>query len=807
METLPGAPGASLPASLGQQPSGGRLGPHQSGGVLGEETGLDWRRLLTALRRYKWLVLLTTLLGGASGFVATRYLPARYQAQATLWFEVESRGRDRGPIRTAQLFGSSAWIDLLESYVVLDEVVRQMRLYLTFNSPADSAALASFGLAQEFRPGRYRLEVEGTGQAFALLTVPEKVVVHRGAVGDSVGAAIGFHWVPPAGTLRPGETIEFGLVTPREAARELAAALQVRMTDLEGNFLRVELEGTRAGHIAAVLNAVTKRYVDVAADLKRQKLTELTRILQEQLASAEQNLRGAEIALENFRIQTITLPGERAPLAPGLAETREPVFGSFFDIKIEREQLGRDRGALERWLAAPDSSAAASGDALRLIRSVQQSAELLQALGELNAKQAELRALRYRYTDAYPPVHRLASEVGSLEQIIIPGLVRKLIDQVAARQAALDDQIGAASSDLRQVPARAIEEARLRRDVTIAENLYTTLQARFEEARLAEASSIPDVRVLDAAVPPQSPLRNAAVRIILMGIVGGLGLGLVGAVLLDRLDPRFRYPEQATRDLGLTILGAIPRVRTGNGARDAAPVIEALRSLRLNLANAHGAAGPMVLTITSPGAGEGKSFISSNLAIAFADSGQRTLLIDGDLRRGVLHRILKVSRTPGLSDFLKGTASIEQIVVPTSQRSLHFIGGGSRMQQAPELLSSSALVELLTRVRSHFSIILVDSPPLAAGVDPFVLGTRTGNLLLVLRTGVTDRQLTLTKLDNLDRLPVRVLGAVLNDVSPTGVYRYYGYLGGYETTDEDTGGPPDGPRRPARQIKSASGRA
>jgi len=803
MSHVPGAPQGQLPVLSTDRPSGGRLIHSGFPRSPPDEQGFDWRRLLAAATRYKWLVLLVTILGSAAGFVASRYVPASYVAQATLWFEVGGGG-NRGPIRTDRLFDASAWIDLLKSYVVLDEVVRQQRLYLTLGSGADSATFASFGLAEQFRPGQYELEIDRSGRAFTLLTRPDQVVLQRGAVGDSVGSTAGFRWQPA--TLRPGHQLEFGLVPPRDAARNLAQELRVRMADREGNFLRVELEGTRPAHIAAVLNAVLARYVDVAADLKRQKLTELTRILHEQLQSSERNLRNAEIALESFRIQTITLPGERAPVAPGLAETRDPVFGSFFDIKIRREQLRRDREAIQRWIAAPDSSAAGSADVLRIVPSVQQSVDLTQALAELNQKQAELRALRYRYTDGHPSVARLASDVAALEQITLPALARTLIDQIATQEAALDDQIGSASQDLRQIPPRAIEEARLRRDVAIAENLYTTLQARYEEARLAEASSIPDVRVLDGAVPPQSPIRNTAVRIMLMGLVAGMGLGLLGAFFLDRIDPRFRYPEQATRDMGLTVLGAIPRVRARNGRQDAAPVVEALRSIRLNLAHAYGAAGPMVVTITSPGAGEGKSFVSSNLAIAYADSGQRTLLIDGDLRRGTLHRMLKTPRKPGLSDLLKGTASVEDVVLATAQRSLHFIPGGSRMQESPELLSSGTLVELITRMRSHFSVILVDSPPLAAGVDPFILGTRTGSLLMVLRTGVTDRELALTKLENLDRLPIRVLGAVLNDVSPTGAYRYYGYLGGYETADEDDDEPPESPRRPPRQIRSASGR-
>ncbi|OGU05494.1 MAG: hypothetical protein A2W29_03095 [Gemmatimonadetes bacterium RBG_16_66_8] len=94
--------------------------------------------------------------------------------------------------------------------------------------------------------------------------------------------------------------------------------------------------------------------------------------------------------------------------------------------------------------------------------------------------------------------------------------------------------------------------------------------------------------------------------------------------------------------------------------------------------------------------------------------------------------------------------------------------------------------QLITSLRSRFDVILVDSAPMAAGVDPYVLGTLTGHLLLVMRTGVTDRELAQAKIDLLDRLPVRVLGAVLNDVEAGGAYRYYAYyLAGYEVAEED----------------------
>ena len=247
-----------------------------------------------------------------------------------------------------------------------------------------------------------------------------------------------------------------------------------------------------------------------------------------------------------------------------------------------------------------------------------------------------------------------------------------------------------------------MEEARLRRAVTLAENVYTNLKQRYEEARLADASTIPDVRILDSAVAPQRPVKNTAPRLMLVALIGSFGLAVVGAVLLDRADPRVRYPDQVSREMGLPILGALPHFKgrrdgpgsggsRGGEAKSARPhegvaeLVEALRGTCLNLVYAYGAAGPMLVTITSPGAGDGKSFLAANLGHTFAEAGHRTLLIDGDIRRGVLHRRLGARRRPGLTDFLRGEVPLEAI------RATHWrgvdsspeIGHASRVLGAP----------------------------------------------------------------------------------------------------------------------------
>src|SRR5437660_9920069 len=200
-----------------------------------------------------------------------------------------------------------------------------------------------------------------------------------------------------------------------------------------------------------------------------------------------------------------------------------------------------------------DGDSGLSAEALSVVGLVQANPELTQALTELMTKQAELRALRHKDSDADPPVQRLLGEIATLQRQTIPTLARQLAGQLAAKETELGRRVDAASRTLKQLPARAIEEARLRRDAAPAEHLYLSLQGKYDEARLAEASTLSDVRVLDSAVVPRRPVKNTRRRVILLAFFGSFAMAVVGAVLIDRVDPRVRYPDQVSREMGLTI--------------------------------------------------------------------------------------------------------------------------------------------------------------------------------------------------------------------------------------------------------------
>ena len=742
--------------------------------------GLDLRRYFFAVVRYKWWLAAAVIVGIAGAAAAWRVVPVSYTAEGSLWLEVAPRQGGGGvtgdvtPIRASGLLEANAWIELLRSAAVLDTVVIRERLYVE-SSRRHEDALASLDLAEEFRPGAYELSVGPNGRTFVLST-SNGVMVQQGELGEAVGSEVGLVWQPPLGTFAPDASVAFTVLHPRDAGRLLSERLLTRI-DQEGNFLRVSLTGESPDRIASVLNTLMERHVTLAAELKSSRLEEMVRILEEQLGYTEAELAQAEQDLEEYRVTTITLPSDQAtPISPGLEQTRDPVFDNYFRMQVELETVRRDRQRLAQVVESFESEGIRI-EALEAIPSVTSSSELGALLTELVEARAELRALRERYSDDFAPVRDVLQKINTLEDESIPRVVRGILLQMSVRENQVQTLVSSAGAELTEIPPRTIEEARRRRRVQITETLYNELRSRVETSRLAAASSIPDVRILDRATVPQFPTEDNRIRLAGLIFLAVVGSAIGGAILVDRMDARFRYAADVGKEFGLDILGSIPRIQAGRkkaGAINAAQALEAFRELRIHLGFAYGSAGPLTLAITSPSAGEGKSLISSNLAVAFAEVGRRTLLIDADTRRGDAHRLLARERVPGLVDYLRDRSG-HDIIQSTEIEHLDFIGSGSRGSSTPELLASTRLAHFIGTLKRSYDVIIVDCPPLAAGGDAVILSSLVGNMAVVLRTGTTDKQLAHAKLDQVQRLPIRLLGAILNDVDPTRGYNKYYY--------------------------------
>ncbi|NUO36981.1 MAG: polysaccharide biosynthesis tyrosine autokinase [Gemmatimonadaceae bacterium] len=749
-------------------------------------------RPIAAIRRYKWLLLGTVALAVLGGVVATRLVQPEYEVRATIWINSETPLQEQaGPIRSHELLNAAAWVELIKSYRIADAVVRKLALYVKPKHVADSAMFSNFTVADRFVPGTYTLDVEKDGRRWTLSLI-DAPFTESGAAGDSIGRKVGLRWQPSAATLSrfSNKKVDFTVATPRETSIELMKRLDARLPE-RSPMLGLTLQDPNPQLAARTLNTWVEEYVAVAGELKRRNLVEFANILGGQLSFAENSLRSAEAALEGFRIHTITLPAEGGPVQPGVEMSRDPVLKSYFDRKIEYDNLRNDREALERVLANAQNGTVPY-ESLLLIPSVSNNpgaSGLRSSFEELNKRQSELNAARQIYTDAFPQVRDLAGVVQTLKTKTIPAQANALLTQLREREGDYDRRIRGASSDLQQIPARTIEEMRLRRAVAVSEGLYTTLKSRYAEAKLAEASATPDVNIMDSAIAPLNPTKNTTPRIMLMAVLGGLAAAVALALLLDKIDGRIRYPDQATNELGLPIAATVPLFPKGNGGHHSteqvSQLVESFRTLRMNVLNSAG--GRVTLAVSSPSPGDGKSFISSNLAMSFADAGFRTLLVDGDTRRGILHEIFGLPRTSGLTDYLAGHVDQQAIIHATNHDKLSIIPSGNPRKRSPELLTSPLLGRLIADLKARYDVVIFDTPPLAAGIDGYAIAAATGSLLVVIRIGQTAKRMAAAKLLLVDRLPISVVGTVLNAVPSTGEYEYYGYVSGYGTEDLEPG--------------------
>lgn len=783
----PTASHAAIPATAQFPAAPPDEGPEEEGA---NESGILVRRSIAAVIRYKWLIAAITVMAAGAGYVLKGRYGPEYEVEGKVW--IAPTGQDAGssrdgPVRAAALLPSNSWSDLLVSYAVVGEAVRELHLYIRPGEARHERLFASVDVGEAVRAGAYVLRTDSLGVRYRLVALQgrEERVVERGAVGDSVGRTIGLRWVPDPALLAREHEVPFSLTTPRAAANGVQASVRA-VLPWQGNIMRVYVTGANAWRVSALANALLRHLVARADEFKRRNLTEVRKTLDVQLTFAGNALQEADTALERFRSETITLP----PAQPGPDASVGAT--NYFRLKVALETLAHERAALETTLADVRAGKLDVQALWQVIPTEGGGQDVGTLLQEYARKQGQLRSDLLAFTEDYQGVKDTRAALAQLKDHAIPGMVGTLLEQMRRREADLRQQVDTESASLQTIPPRMVEEVRLTRAVEARRLLFDMLQRRYEEARLAELSVEPDLAILDVAGVPEWPISNRGRQVFLMVTAAGLGGAIVLALMLDRLDKRIRYLPQVPGRLKLRVLGAVPHAtrRRTPDPMNIAQIIEAFRSIRLNATYAAAPESTFLLAVTSAGAGEGKSFVSANLALAFAQGGYRTLLIDGDVRRGHLHSSFDADATPGLVDVLRGSASLTDSLVATPHAKLALLPCGTRLKHAPELLTSNAFRELTAALQSSFSVIVIDTPPLAAGMDPFALCAATGHVLFVARMAITDGGVARQKLEVLERFPVRILGAVANDVRTSlGLNQDYSYLPEYAFSDEIEGSP------------------
>ncbi len=356
----------------------------------------------------------------------------------------------------------------------------------------------------------------------------------------------------------------------------------------------------------------------------------------------------------------------------------------------------------------------------------------------------------------------------------------KDIDQTQASLAALGDSGSTRGSDL--PPFARIERSRLESNLLRSQTLYTILLKSGEDFRLAAARYGSPLTISAVAQMPRSPVRPNVPLNTLLGFLAGLMGSVLVAGAVEYLEDTVDGPEEIEKITRAPIMGDVGELAPTKGnsgyeliALDTkAQAAEAFRSLRTNVDFAMGERPRYSFLVTSSLPSEGKTFIASNLAIVIAQAGKSVILVDGDLRHPNLHRAFNTSRDVGLTTVLMGKASLQDVLRPTEVPGLRLVLTGPLPPNPSEILDSERTRRALAELKQMADVVILDSPPLLPVTDPTVLAGMVDGVLLIVDSTSAKRTVLSHACEDLARVNGRLIGVVVNRISPQGGYGHYG---------------------------------
>src|SRR5882762_2487431 len=616
----------------------------------------------------------------------------------------------------------------------------------------------------------------------------------------------------------PSEAIASGSLANHKRPPELAAFLGSLSVHRVPNsrLLDVTFESTDPQLAARVVNAHIENFKEDNFRSRYQAIAQASSWLSDQLDDLKLKVQHSEDArLEYERKNQIwELDGKQNISTQRLSDLNKELT----DAQSERMK----RQALYEFAKSGNA------DSVPELRSDVVLQDLFKKRGDLNEQASDALA---QYGPNFPKVQRLQGQLKEIDQLIL-NEKKSIIDQMgndynAARQRemlltqALDQQ----KIEANQMSERLVEYNILKREAEANKTLYDGMLTKLKEANIAGALKSSNIRIVDPAMIPSTPARPAKARNIalafIVGLVGGIGL----ALLREYLDNTVKTPDDIETLSRLPSLAVVPAFSesNGNGRRGLlkgvssnghdkrielvaqhlpkSQMSEAFRALRTALLLSQADHPPQVILVTSALPREGKTTAAANLAVTLAQLGDRTLLIDADLRKPGIGRLLSLGsgKYAGLSSFLAGVSSLDLVTIQhPAIPNLSAIPTGPLPPNPADLLSSHKLDDAIAELRTKFKFIVIDSPPIMAATDAVILSVKADGVLLVVRSGETPKEAFTRTRDLLASVKAHLLGVVLNAVDSNAPdyyysYRYYPYSQGYgpqehsETAHSDEG--------------------
>lgn len=409
--------------------------------------------------------------------------------------------------------------------------------------------------------------------------------------------------------------------------------------------------------------------------------------------------------------------------------------------------------------------------------------------------EAETRAVLDRLVEVESELSRLRLEEGAMQLQYGPD--HPQMRALQTRRAALETARARLEVEAQGLPARQQDLLRLRREVEVNTELYTSLLNSAQELRIAQAGTVGNVRVIDDAAVAPAPVRPQKGRILAISLVLGLAAGLLLVLLREALRRGISDPDALEESLGLPVYAVVPHSRVHLRAekqserrgerisllaRDVPddPAVESLRSLRTSLNFALMDEERNVVVVTSPGPSSGKTFVSANLAWVLGQNEQKVLLIDADLRRGHINAYLEGRRrAPGLSEILSGQSWLEEALVSVDPF-VDVLPSGAFPPNPSELLMRPEFGALIEKMRGRYDVVLLDTAPVLAATDGVVVAQHAGPVFMTVRVGQTTERETRVAIRRLAQARVKTTGLLVDDLAERAhgygsQYKYYHY--------------------------------
>jgi polysaccharide biosynthesis transport protein len=802
--------------------------------------------------RRNWLLIAvcTAVLLGGIYFYTSRMRPV-YQVATTI--RIDEKQSRLPTVDILQLAGGNevdTEMEMLRSRSLAESVTDSLALQLQLLFPWErrGAIFSGVRVPRDAPAGAYELERQPDGSFRLDVAGTDSTIIARIPAGAPIVLGSARLELTPLAYEYP--SVQFVLTAFEDAVAGIQSVTTVNRRNREANLVTVAVQGVDPVLVRDIANLLSSDFIEARRVVQHSEARSTVSFLQAQLAKLTEELQHAEDELRSFR--------EREQIVSLEDEARTGV-SQLADVRAQRNALEAERVALVRLLdevrrTGGDSSRGASPyRQLAAFPTLLRNSAVVDLLSNLAATEAS-RAELHKSTALDPDVEVLEQHSRELE-LQLESITSTYLKGLGSQVAALDSGIALSERRLDQIPQRELNYARLDRKAKTLEDIVTLLQSRLKEAEIAEAVGDPSVRLVDAAILPTWPIRPNLPLNLALGMVAGLTLGFAAAFMREYRDKSVHTRRDVLFATGAPVLGLIPHTRrngrlrgrgatpkqiparTSTGERTRAlisrkergpdisrlllpgadhqgPLAEANNSLATNLAFARPDASLQLLVVTSPSPGDGKTTTAINLAITFAKRGRKVLLVDADLRRGIVSSLLGLNRSPGLSTVLNGGVDFRTVVqkvdlqagvhrgalftalsgspIPAdSMCSLHVLTTGALPDNPAALLASARAQSTLNALRQEYDTIIVDSPPVNAAGDASLLGTNSDGVLIVARAGVTASEALAFTMEQLNAVRAPVLGGILNDidfdrdVTYDGTYRYYSYKSLYTAENSE----------------------